>query len=544
MALIKDIDVTNYETKSESVVITDPNGSYTLGSLIESVKMHDMFLGTGFTITQGATTYIEGRDFALTQSEEDILMTEDYGVPLYSSFKSYRLSGTVTVSYRQVATYDRAGLILRHESRLNNHDALIDAVEAVNVNQDNAISDLASDLGVHKANNVIHVSTYDRARWDGRTQTFIADNITARDALTGMKVGDICNVIVGANEDGKSEKYIYSSTGWQEITDTDLNPDVMRMTNRTAAPSATAGRFSLFAIGDFLFGITSAGAIKRFLSRLDTSSFVAGKPLVAREDGTVETAEWQGSGGGTGNVTGPSTSVVDEIATFNNTTGTLIKSSGKKIGNASGNVPLSNGVESVALVSAYSMRLKRMPSVVSGNIIGIAWDRGAGTAFYYNASGGGVGGLPSGAATYGNVEVYGTTSDSLRLILRDATSLTTWTVHVTSAGNGEWVKIRNLSGGAGESQRLYTGGAWVISRMPDGMIIVAYGIQSSGSVVPANSSLTITLPVSVFSHMPNIVVANSSSQTSMLGGISGLTQVTITNNSAYEAAAHFTLIGY
>ena len=148
------------------------------------------------------------------------------------------------------------------------------------------------------------------------------------------------------------------------------------------------------------------------------------------------------------NVTGPSTSVVDEIATFNNTTGTLLKSSGKKIGNAYGNVPLNNGLENVGLIAEYSMWLKRLPDIVTGNVMNLTWSYGAGTAFFCNNFAGNVTGLPTGAPTWANIEVYGRTGDTLKVILRDSLSLAIWMVHVTAAGNGGWVKIREADGSA------------------------------------------------------------------------------------------------
>lgn len=298
MATLKDIDIDNYEVKTETVVITDPTGSFTLGSLLNGAKAHDIFLGTGFSIVSGATTFGEGRDFALTQKNEDSDLSDDYGVTLYSEVTSYRLSGAVDVTYRQVGTYDKANLPLRHEARLNGHDTDIDAIEAKNVAQDNAISDLASDLATHTGNNVIHVTSWDKERWDGRMQSFVVDDITALNALTGMKQGDNCSVVVGANQDGKSETYKYNGTAWVEITDTDLNPDVMRMTNRTAAPATTTGRLSLYAEADNLKAKTSAGAIKRFADIADGAAMTAGLPAVFQGDGSIAAGAWVGGAGG------------------------------------------------------------------------------------------------------------------------------------------------------------------------------------------------------------------------------------------------------
>lgn len=227
MAVIKDIDITNYETKTEEVEITDPTGSYSLGSIISGVKQRDVFLGTGFSIVKGATVYVEGRDFSLSQTNEDSELTERYGVALYSAFKSYKLSGTVTVTYRQVATYVVSALPIALEERMSVAEGDIDT--------------LTSDIAAHENNTEIHVTLAWKLAMEAKSAVYSTADITARDALTGVNNGDICRVADAG--DGKFASYLRVDGAWTVLSDADwenLSVAWSALTNVPANISALA----------------------------------------------------------------------------------------------------------------------------------------------------------------------------------------------------------------------------------------------------------------------------------------------------------------
>jgi len=113
---------------------------------------------------------------------------------------------------------------------LTDHESRITANTVKNTDQDNLIAEIinkntAQDEAheAHVNNSEIHVTAADKSRWDGKANTYLVDNIAARDALTGLNINDV--VFVKDDGDGKRAGYYYNgaeaSVLWEKFSDPD-----------------------------------------------------------------------------------------------------------------------------------------------------------------------------------------------------------------------------------------------------------------------------------------------------------------------------------
>lgn len=113
---------------------------------------------------------------------------------------------------------------------LTDHELRITANTNKDTEQDSSIAEIIATNTIqdeahaaHVSNSEIHVTAADKARWDGKANTHLVDNITARDALSGLNINDV--VFVKDDGDGKRAGYYYNgaeaSVLWEKFSDPD-----------------------------------------------------------------------------------------------------------------------------------------------------------------------------------------------------------------------------------------------------------------------------------------------------------------------------------
>jgi len=338
---------------------------------------------------------------------------------------------------------------------LTDHESRITANAEKNTEQDEAHA-------AHVNNSEIHVTAADKSRWDGKANTYLVDDIAARDALTGLNINDV--VFVKDDGDGKRAGYYYNGPEetpiWEKFSDPDWENVSLEWSAIENVPQV---------LKDF------------------------------SDDGTG--LKYKGADIGTGgNVTTADTSATDgEIVVESGTTGKAIKKSGKAIGNASGNVPLANGTKCANLFAEYSDHLKPIADANIGKtstaFTSYCWDRGAGVKFFVNRDTcSGFTGFPTGMAQYLNVEIYGRQGDTLKVVVRDALSYATWIIHLTGSGNKPWVQLTDASGNAIAANNVYmnpsgsslqsgtmTNGTWYTANYT-GHLYIAGNLSAQGGI--------------------------------------------------------------
>jgi len=100
-----------------------------------------------------------------------------------------------------------------------------------------------------------------------------------------------------------------------------------------------------------------------------------------------------------------------------------------------------------------ALKLNRLPAMNQGStptaLTSYCWDRGAGVAFFGSTlTSTALTNIPANCPEYFDIETYGLTGDTIKIILRDALCYARWECHVSSSGNLPWVQLTDVKGSA------------------------------------------------------------------------------------------------
>jgi len=225
-------------------------------------------------------------------------------------------------------------------------------------------------------------------------------------------------------------------------------------------------------------------------------------------------------GTGNGNVVGPSTSVVDQVATWNNVGGSLLKSTSSLSGIALSNGTVDNTpIGGVTPNLVYSTQLiNNIQNLVTTNTLGpIPGSVGQGPLYFQNVRTGGFG-------QYGNLLVNYEITAATPSPQFD-TGITSWTTHKNLTGGAVFADWGGANTPAAYKGETYTGGAVVSAEFDYGNRWADLGVQLDVGFPRYTVGLQI---------VPDVVPATGAPNTTVVGFAGGSPAVfTLINHGFY-----------
>jgi hypothetical protein len=180
---VSSLNIDNPTSKTFTKTITNPTGKFTIGEaykLSDGSTAYHVDAFKSLVITQNGVTLTEDSDYSLTPKNQDENWSKVLGATIYSEITSLKMSGVITIVAQVIGTYDDAGVINAHESRLDSHDTEITALQAKDVAHE---SRMTTDEQV-VSNHVSATSAH------GATSAATVSRIVSRDANGRAKFAD------------------------------------------------------------------------------------------------------------------------------------------------------------------------------------------------------------------------------------------------------------------------------------------------------------------------------------------------------------------